>query len=465
MRRLFPLLFSALLMAGCRSKPSVDPQPPVIWTPDDVYRAPGADAPRGLLDLRGVIHSHSPYSHDACDNAPRDPETDAIDEVCFDDLRRGICQVRHDFLMLTDHAESFARTPYPDVLLYRADRGDTLVEREGHPVANWVTCGEGERTLVLAGTETGTMPVGLEEHVAPDEAERRRIYGSTDPADMEILKAHGGVVLANHTEGWEDSELIDKPFDGFEMYNIHANVFLNMDKALELLVTLKDHPERLPHPELILLVLISEDPVYLGRWSRVLASGVHRVTTMATDVHRNTFRDLLQDGERIDSFRRIMRMFSNHLLVRPMADGSWDDRSLKEALRAERLYGAFETLGFPVGFDYHAEAAGSTYEMGESVSLTAQPRLVVHQPKVEHLDPSVRAPEIETRIYRATPEGFEQVASSHDATLSFDPSVPGAYRAEIRMKPWHLVGYLGDYDYLVEDQDFVWIYSNAIYVE
>src|SRR5437762_9463307 len=56
-----------------------------IWGPGVVYRTMSTVRLRGMLDLRGLIHTHSVYSHDACDNHPvvngvRDP-------VCFEDLR------------------------------------------------------------------------------------------------------------------------------------------------------------------------------------------------------------------------------------------------------------------------------------------------------------------------------------------------------------------------------------------
>ena len=60
--------------------------------------------------------------------------------------------------------------------------------------------------------------------------------------------------------------------------------------------------------DLILLGVMSEDPRYLKRWGSVLASGAKRVTTMATDCHRNTFKQLMQDGERVDSYRRIRHL-------------------------------------------------------------------------------------------------------------------------------------------------------------
>src|SRR5690606_23661334 len=110
-------------------------------------------------------------------------------------------------------------------------------------------------------------------------------------------------------------------------------------------------------------------------------------------------QDELPDGERIDSYRRMMMWMSNHLLVRPDAGGAWDDRALKEALSGGRLYGAFEVLGYPEGFDFHAEAGVAIGEMGDELALGAGPvELVVRQPRVRALDPQLPAPELTLRI-------------------------------------------------------------------
>jgi hypothetical protein len=130
------------------------------WEPGTIYPSPPEPNPRGFLDRRGVIHGHSVYSHDACDNEPRDAD-DRIDQVCLGDLRRAMCQTRHDFHMLTDHNESFARTEFPDTLLFDPERGDVLVEQAGAPVASWAGCDDAGPVLVMAGCEAATMPVGL----------------------------------------------------------------------------------------------------------------------------------------------------------------------------------------------------------------------------------------------------------------------------------------------------------------
>jgi hypothetical protein len=432
------------------------------WTPGTVYATPRALNARGFLDRRGLIHSHSIYSHDACDNKPVLADG-ARDPVCFEDFRRGVCQSKHDFVMLTDHNTSFSAIPYPDNLLFRAERGDVLVTRNGGPVANWAACSDGQAALILPGIEAGIMPVGLERHVSDDVDARSMVYGADTPDAIEQLKQNGAVALVAHTENWTAEQLIDLPLDGFEMYNLHANTIIGAGGALELVLRIDRGDTALPYPDASLVNWVSEDPRYLKTWGTVLASGAKRVTTMGTDCHRNTFPMLASDGERLDSYRRLMIWFSNHLLVRPESDGTWDDRHLKEALKQGRLYGAFEVFGYPLGFDYRAEVKSEVHEMGEEVSLADGAELLVALPRIENLDPAKPAPKITLRILRAIEDGWDEVAKS-EAPIRFRPTKAGAYRAEVRIVPNHLKGKLGDYEHTVLGEDFVWIYANAIYV-
>jgi len=215
---------------------SVDP----TWTPGTVFPSSRRPNARGLLDLRGLIHAHSVYSHDACDDAPRDPATGAIDQVCFDDFRRGLCQAKHDFAFLTDHDTSFSETEFPEVLLYRSERGDRLAYRNGAPVASWASCDDGNAALVLAGCEAATMPVGLERHAGSSKDERSAVYASATPENVAALKALGAVSLVAHTEDWTPDELIALGVDGFEMYNLHANLELNLGAGIELFAEADD---------------------------------------------------------------------------------------------------------------------------------------------------------------------------------------------------------------------------------
>jgi hypothetical protein len=224
-----------------------------------------------------------------------------------------------------------------------------------------------------------------------------------------------------------------------------------------------DMPEVLPHPDLAIMPIFTEDPRYLERWGTVLASGVRRVTTMGTDAHRNTFPEKLPDGERVDSFRRMLQWFSNHLRVQPEADGTWDDRHVKDALAAGRLYGAFEYMGYPEGFDAYVEAAGQVHEIGDEVDLVDAPEIVAVRPGVRGLDPDVEAPEITLHVLRAIDGGFEEVASTDGPQLRMTPREAGAYRVEVRIVPRHLTTWLGAYTDLAA-QARPWIYANPFYV-
>lgn len=456
-------------LASCPT-PEAAPPTPTPWRPGLVLPAEGPVA-RDLVDVRGLIHAHSVYSHDACDGEPVLPDG-RIDGTCFDDFRRGLCQARHDFVFLTDHGDRFTETPFPEALLYRPERGDALVEREGEPVANRITCDDGRTVLIMAGSENGLMPVGIEAHVDDDVTVRASIYGSRDQASADRLREAGAVVLLAHPEDFTVDELRALPIDGFEMYNLHRNTLLGGGFALDILLRANAGEPGLLHPDLLVLAIVSEDPDYLERWGRVLAGGKRLTTTMGTDCHRNTFKTIMADGERGDSYRRMMISFSNHLLVRPAAaDGVIDDADLKEALRAGRLFGVFEMFGHPVGLDMVATRDGATFEMGDVVPAGATIRVTT--PTVRDLDPAAEPPRLVTRVLRAVDEveGFIEVGRSEGGVLEVVAAEPGVYRAEVRMMPWHLREHLGFDDVRLLDEaddagtDYVWIYGNPFYVE
>jgi hypothetical protein len=429
----------------------------VSFSTDVTYSSPVGPGPRGFLDVRGLIHEHSPHSHDACDDNPKDSDGN-FDTQCLLDFYEGLCSSLHDFVMLTDHPTFFAEVPFPETLLYDAARDDQLIMRDKRPVANLVAREPNRRPLILAGSESDEiMPVGIEAHPA-----ELSVYSRLDAKSASELEQLGGVVLVSHTEGYTGESLATLPITGFEMYNLHANLnnALADGSVTAVLASILD-PNEMLHPDLVLLTILAEDPVYLDTWARALALGAHRVTMMATDAHRNSLNFPLSDGERIDSWRRMNRWFSNHLLL-PGDDGNeWDDRDLKEALRAGRLYGVFEILGYARGFDFYAETGPQTVEMGGTASLADGVTLRVMRPSVRGLEDAAQ-PSREVRVLQATTDGWVEVARG-DGDVSMNVASPGAYRVEVRMRPQHLRANLGSFAELA-DSDFVWIYGNAIYV-
>ena len=439
-----------------------------VWKPGVVY-PPETQTVRGFRDVRGLVHAHSVYSHDACDGKPV-LDDGTRDPVCFEDFRRGLCQSQHDFVFVTDHKDAFDDVEFPAALLYRADEGDVLL---GDGRANRITCDDGHTALVMAGNEGGMMPVGIESHLVDGHDARDAVYGAQTADAAQQLHDHGAVVLLAHPEDFDVDTLASLPVEGFEMYNLHANTLLGAGQVLDVLVRWGEGDTTIVAPDLLVMELWSEDPRYIQRWGNVLARGKHVVTTMGTDCHRNTFPSIMEDGERADSYRRMMIAFSNHLRVTPADDGTVDDRVLKEALHAGRNWGAFEMMGYPVGFDSFAvDAHGDVVEMGDTAPVGS--KIVVVRPAVKDLDPSREAPTITLRILRATDDdaGFEVVASSTTADkLEVTMDEAGAYRAEVRMMPLHLRQDMrADADVLLDQkiangQDYVWIYAGAIYAQ
>ena len=443
---------SFLVIASFACDPAPAPEPPApTWRPEVTFQTPDAANARGFFDRRGLVHAHSVYSGDACDDAPV-LEDGTRDPVCFNDFRRGVCQSGHDFIFLTDHQDAFASTEYPEALLFREERGDVL-ESGGNRFGD---C-EGRAPLLMGGSEDGTLILGLDEHIAADIETREAVYGSRETVERETLRSAGAVLIQEHIEDRSIDELSEEALHGFEMYNLHANLFVNLGPALDLALRIANGDPEVAHPDLLAIHMISEDPRYLEKWSAVLARGHQKVTTMGTDCHRNALQGITEDGERIDSYRRMMRMFSNHLLVTGESADEY-----KAALVAGRLYGAFELFGYPVGFDYFATSGGEIREMGATVNVGDA--LTVRMPRVQDLDPEAVPPDLQLRILKATEEGFVVVAEGREDSLSHTVTEPGAYRAEVRIVPHHLTEFLRADALLLERvSDWVWIYANPIY--
>jgi hypothetical protein len=87
-------------------------------------------------------------------------------------------------------------------------------------------------------------------------------------------------------------------------------------------------------------------------------------------------------------------------------------------------------------------------------------------PQLRGLDPAARSPELTLRILRAvdSSEGWELVAETQATKLEAVITEAGAYRAEVRMVPYHLETFMRDDadDLLETGRDFVWIYANAM---
>lgn len=456
--------------AGClggEPPPDREGWPTESWQPGRTLPMPQVPNERGLLDLRGQIHAHSVYSHDACDGEP--VKNGERDPACFDDFRTAVCRTRQDFVFLTDHPDSFRDNEFPDVLLFREERGDVLTERGTFgPVANRAGCGElapGFTTLLMAGAESSAMmPVGVEGHALPlAERDAMGLYSDLENADT--LKARGGVILVAHPEDHTLEELTHPAVDGFEMFNLHNLFMKQLVPAIDLALRFSEGDPSLPHPDLAPIRLFELDAVYMERWAHVVETGAHPTMTFGTDCHQNTLPGEATDGERIDSYRRMMSWMANHLLVEPAEDGTWDDVALKAALRAGRNYGVFEMLGTPARFDFHAESGAGLAEMGDEVALDDDLELVATRPEVRGRAPTLDEPDIRVSLLQHDGAGgWTEVAASTDGDVRYRPEAPGVFRVEVWMVPRHLEPWLGGDAYFVLQDEHAWVMSNPIYV-
>jgi hypothetical protein len=319
---------------------------------------------------------------------------------------------------------------------------------------------------VTAGSENTLMPIGLERHPGDpgDPAALEALYDGSDPAAIAAFRAAGALVWQAHTEGVELDVLRARDLDGLEIYNLHANVAPDIRRDHLGLPPSDFFPAlfeftmprfRLP-PNLAVLSFLAENQPALDKWDALLAEGVRVTGTGGCDAHENAFPMELTDGERADSYRRMMMWIQNQLLVDEVTP-----QGIDEALERGRLYVTFEIFGTPVGFDFVASAGDSFFEMGEDAPLGASLRVV--RPSLPEDWPSDPPPVLTLRIVRSTADGAVEVASGSGETLEYVAADAGSYRAEVRMIPEHAREALGARANALI-REYVWVYSNPIFV-
>ncbi len=428
----------------------------------------GTGASRGLVPARGIVHLHSPYSHDACDGMPRDA-SGVPNEPCLEHLRAALCAERIDYAALTDHDDSMADEEFTTLFSMRT--GDTpVMNGSGEQIASRIHCDDGHEVLVTIGSENDLMPIMLDRHVAGTVAERHAIYNGTDAAAIMAMRDAGALIWVAHTEQHPTDELRTVAPNGIELYNLHANLdpdirrdYLGLDSAgaIAAAVEFADTNEGGPEPDLALLSFLSPNTPGLTRWNELLADGRHVSATAGSDAHENALPVMLADGERGDSYRRVLRWFGNVVLVSDPKDIT----QIEAALAKGRLFSVFELMGSPEGFDVYAtdQDGNVTAELGD----TTAPGSILHVtvPKVRGLDPSLPAPEIEVTVWHIDSAGVTQAASGSGLAVNLPMLKAGAYRVEISIIPHHLGPYLRDLGTDYADRESPWIYGNPIYVQ
>ena len=422
---------------------------------------------RGTFQIaRATIHFHTPLSHDACDG---EGWVDGVlDEACLEDMRRAICRTRQDVVFATDHDDFHADVAYPDVFLMRA--GDEIVlDENGEQIGSALACEDGHRPVLVTGEENEIMPIALRHH--PDAASAEELHDLYDRADLataDAMRAAGGVVVIPHAEHWNADDIEAIQATAMELYNFHANIdrdireeFLGLPAddaiAAALIYALdQDHPE----PDLTLTAFLAENEADLATFDTLHARGVRIAGVLGNDVHQNSFPGLQSDGERGDSYRRLLRWMSNYFLVEERSP-----EGVLEALAVGRLYAAFDALGTPDGFDFRAEdECTGRVEMGGTTTVECAPVLRLTVPTVQGLDPSLPDPVIRAAVLRVDGETREEVATGSAGEVAYTPETPGVFRAVVTITPEHYRPYYNGADEAYV-HEFPWVYGNPVHVE
>jgi hypothetical protein len=410
--------------------------------------------------LRTLVHMHSVHSHDACDKRPE--KNGSPNERCLEDFRRALCEEHVDVVFLTEHRDALALRHFAEAIPIR--ERDRLLIEDGSVVGTEHTCPDGHRVTTFTGSENSLMAVGLTRHPDPlPGMDLEATYNSRTPEAAQKFREAGALVAINHAEDAENSlELLRsiRP-ELIEAYNLHANLVQDIEpkrrygKALKtVLEALSFITNPLLESDLIFHAFFKENPDALQKWGQ-LATEMDVTGVAGTDAHQNAMPFKMWDGDRVDSYRRSVRWFSNWLKApespsRPVA---------LEALRRGRSMVVFETLGSPLGFEFTAESARGSAAMGERVdwrSLQGQPLILRASLPAERSSP------VTIRLLRASPRGWDLVSEFHERTLEYVVTEPGAYRTEVWMNPKHLRRHLVGKGYLVKPMP--WVYSNPIYV-
>jgi hypothetical protein len=351
-------------------------------------------------DLAGALHVHSTYSDGAGD---------------IPTVMNAACAAGVDWVLLADH-----NTQRP--------------LRDG-----WERRYE-EKPLLLIGTEVtvehGAFLLALD---MPPEWEPTKDQKPQTAIDE--VNARGGIPLVSLPfdvkHPWRDWDA--DGYLGLEVLNLStvARRHINLVSLLWLLPLYKARGTMAA-----LRALVTRPDQAIARWDSLTAGGRQtQVGIGALDAHA-----LMKIGKNkypIPSYEDSFRAATTHALI--PADASDGRAALYDALRAGRCYFAYDCLGAPDGFSFHAAAADACrVEMGG--------RIVMHAPDGTVTLTAQARPDTLLRLYR---DG-KVVAAGRDGRLVYAATEPGAYRVEayqyaVRFGPL----YLGTRP---------WVFSNPIYV-
>jgi hypothetical protein len=385
-----------------------------------------------------------------------------------------------DFAFLTDHPNRMAETDFTTLLLVQSGDQQTL-GGTGQPIANQITCGDGHQITLTVGFEDQLMTFAMTQHADPTDLDARSaLYGTATTAAITQLKADtNALVFIPHTESRSDELLatlatggsgIDDQINGVEIYNLHANInptmretYLGWDRfhhLLDVTVYFFD-PFANQQPDLAFLFFLRVSDVYAQKWNKLIALGRHITGISGNDSHQNFFPGLANDGDRVDSHRRLTRWITNYFLTQHSTLNE-----IKAALVAGRGMVVFEGLGTPVGMDFYAQNSTTIAEMGDTLTFESQSTHVhAALPTLHSASPQSGKPIVLMRLRRASTVGTgDLIATTVNAPLDVTVSQTGAYRLEVSLIPMHLYSFIGFKKQLAVSE-IPWVITNHIYIQ
>jgi hypothetical protein len=325
----------------------------------------------GLVDVRGIVHCHSWRSHDSNGQDL--------------DIARAAREIGARFVVLTDHTRHW--------------KGGASVGPDGFV----------EGVLFMPGFESGVDAGGSIMSVGA----RVDAQGTEEEVEARI-RAQGGLAAIGHPE-----ERVGPPdgFDAVELMNLHANIS-DENKAWLVLRILF-----LP-PGAFFRSLIDPQPLAGAVYDA--ASHDRPVAAYgACDAHE-AVRPFGRHASAVDSYARVMRLATTHVLLR---GGAVTKVAVLDALAAARSYAACELDADATGFRFTLAGPGGTVtSLGGTAPFASDLALEVATPapcaisllcdgqevaSVEEAT-SLRAPAIRPGLYRvlATLDGHPWIASS-----------------------------------------------------
>ncbi|MCB9734663.1 MAG: hypothetical protein H6745_18930 [Deltaproteobacteria bacterium] len=488
---------------------TAEPEPPHPLTLEE----------RGYTEVRTIVHLHSAFSHDGCDEMGLD-EDGKPNWTCVRRMKAALCAEHIGVAFMTDHPAHMREQAFEDLLYAEPETGDALLrDDDGNAWGIHFHCPAGQGgpdgTVVLVpGFEgTHTMGIGLRRHLSDPAHYGTDMLTETAAADIQAaaddIHGVGGMLTVAHSEQTEldAATIITSPADAMELYNFHANfntvLGTDIGAALFLLEPFLGQSAP-PDADLAALAMLGTYPdAALTKWRTVSAS--RPITAFAgSDVHENVLLPALcadtdacdslaesypnlvdalkvggnlhlTDGERIDAYARVFRWVANRVWIAPGTDQL---AGVEAAFRAGRVNVIFGVLGDAPGVAFLAETPGEdggdavVHDMGETLPAAAGATLWVRSPdapvpgRLASWTDGAPA-ELTTTLWRTVAGGetTQVLQFTGPATWrSVAVTEVGSYHVEVTVVPKHLAPAL-DAGSTLDEASFRWVETNAIRLE